>query len=61
MLYCNHKVTTKTVYSMLYCESKVLVEYIPVSPFVVIPRNKFHKVFIQSNSCLGIKYARPEI
>lgn len=32
---------------------------LPVTPFVVIPRNKFYKVFIQRNSCLGVKYARP--
>lgn len=32
-----------------------------VSPSAVIPRNKFRKVFVQSNSCLGIKHARPAV
>jgi len=35
------------------------VEPLPVTPFVVIPRNKLYKVFIQRNSGLGVKYARP--
>lgn len=33
--------------------------YIPVSPFVVIPRDELHEVLAQCNSSLCIKYARP--
>ena len=34
---------------------------VPVSPFVVIPRNKLHKSIRKGNSCLGIEDAWPAI
>lgn len=32
---------------------------LPVTPFIVIPRDEFHEVLAQSNTSLGIKNAGP--
>lgn len=32
---------------------------LPVTPFIVIPRDEFHKFLTQSNTGLGIKNAGP--
>lgn len=37
----------------------VMVKQLPVAPFIVIPRDEFDEVLIESNSSLSIKDAWP--
>lgn len=40
---------------MLDLNTRKEASTLPVTPFIVIPRDKLHKVLTQSNSSLGIK------
>ena len=44
-----------TMQKEIICKKKVNGG-LPVTQLVVIPSDKLHKVIIQGNSCLGIKY-----